>query len=196
MRNVVPIPIGTGVLSWVDIKTGRVRVTEKFKNLVVYEGIDLLGKLLAGEDYEINTVYFEFNNGGAIPVVPDPTEGRSYYQGLETDGDDNHGYLRVGLQGSPVLSASDTSKFATNRVTFNASSQGAAGMRGATAFSAAAGSVVFGIALVSAPDVDDPTQDIVFSRSYDFTGHIKLVNEEVRIQYSHVFPEEISSSSA
>ena len=194
--SLVPGSMGHGVIRWTDPRTGVTRITESFNNLVVFEGIDILGKLLAATGIQINMLYMEFNNGGALAIDPDPADGRAYYAGLETDGNDDHGYLRIPLLGAPELTSSDETKFVSNQVTFNAQTQGSAGLRGATEFSTAAGSIVFGIALVAAPDVDDASQDLVFSRSYDFTPHVKLANEEVSIGWKHTFPEEISSSSS
>jgi len=167
--------------------------------MIIYDGIDLLGKLLAGEDYEINTMYMEFRNGGlpAPVVTPDPSEGRSYYAALDT-GLSDRDYIRVPLTADPTLESSDPTKFSTNRVQFVALSGGYTIGRGGHAFSAAAQSVVYGVALVAAPDPDDPTQDIVFSRSYapaDFTAKLKLVNEEISIVWPHTFGESMLSSS-
>jgi len=189
------VSMGSGKIF--GVRRGRAPVLHSaFNNTVVYEGIDLLGLILGGRDYTINTVYIEFNNGGALSVTADPTEGRSYYADLESDGNADHGYLRVPIIGSPTLASSDSEKFLTNRVTFNAITSGSTGLRGASDFSFSAASTVFGIALVAAPDADDPASDLVFSRSYDFTSKVKLANEEVALQWSHVFPEEISSSSS
>jgi hypothetical protein len=190
----MPVSIGEGVVGLVN-RLGHWRDAEWFKNLVTYEGIDLLGKMLGGNSLRINMAYMEFNNGAPLAITPDPADGRTYYAALEGDGDTNHGYLRIPLLGDPVLSSSDETKFTTNRVTFYAMTQGSTGIRGANEFSHVVDSYVIGLALVAAADINDPAQDLVFSRTYDFTPKVKLANEEVSMRYRHTFPEEISSSS-
>ena len=167
--------------------------------MIIYNGIDLLGRLLAGQAIEINCMYLEFKNGGLpYPVVtPDPSEGRSYYAALDT-GLSDRDYIRVPLTADPTVESSDVTKFLTNRVQFIALSAGYSAGRGGHPFTAAAQSVIYGVALVAAPDLDDASQDIVFSRSYapsDFTAKVKLVNEEISIVWPHTFGDAMLSSS-
>lgn len=176
-------------------RNGQVSELEIGHNIVVYEGIDLLGKMLAGRDYTINTMYMEFRNGGTTPTItPDPAEGRSYYAALESGLSDSD-YLRIVLGAEPSLSSTDESKFETNKATFFAMSTGETAGMGGHVFSAAETSKVYGVALVAAPDPNDSSQDLVFSRSYDFTPKQKQIDEEISIIWSHVFGEEMLSSS-
>ena len=182
-------------ISLVNLLTKVRRDVEVGHNIVVYEGIDLLGALLVGTGTAINTMYMEFQNGGATPTVdPDPADGRSYYAALDS-GLSARDYLRLPLAATPTLSSSDASKFETNKATFFGMSTGSTAGRGGHVFSAAAVSNVYGVALVAAPDPDDASQDIVFSRSYDFTPKQKQVNEEISIQWAQIFGEEMLSSS-
>ena len=165
-------------------------------NTVVYEGIDILAKLLAGQSLEINTMYLEFQNGGTTPtVVVDPSEGRSYYAALDA-GLSTRDYIRVPLTADPVLSTTDSTKFVSNRATFLAMSTGVIEGEGGKPFSAAAVSKVYGVALVAAASTSDPSQDLVFSRSYDLTPVTKRVNEEISISWPHTFDEDMLSSSS
>jgi hypothetical protein len=157
--------------------------------MITYEGLDLLGKLVAGVGTKFNTMYLEFTNEDSAPtVVPDPADGRSYYAALEAPGNTKD-YIRVPLVADPVLSSSDAGKFDTNKVSCLAMSTGVSAGRGGHAFSSAAPSLVFGVALVAAPDPDDASQDIVFARSYDFAEKEKLPSEEVSVQLSEIFSE-------
>lgn len=162
--------------------------------MIVYEGIDLIARILAGQDYRINTMYLEFKNGGAPSYTVDPAQGRSYYAALDSGGGASD-YLRVALTTSPVLTSSDPTKFLANIMTILATTFGKNAGQGGFEFSAAAGSVVFGVALVAAPDPDDASQDLVFDRSYSFTALEKRANEEISILYPRTFAESISSSS-
>ena len=177
-----------------NIKTGVMRDVSLGLNTVVYEGLDILGRLLAGADVKINVVYMEFVNGGTPPVVVvDPAAGRSYYAALEAV-PQTKDYIRVPLVGSPQTSASNVD-FVSNKVTFVSLSADALAGRGGQPFNNASDSKVFGIALVAAADVNDASQDKVFARSYDFTPKTKLLGEEISIVWSQIFGESMISSS-
>lgn len=179
-----------GMIDRLDKESG----VEHGHNIVTYEGIDLLGKLLAGRDYTVNTMYMEFTNGVAPSITPDPAEGRAYYAALDT-GLSASDYLRIPLSVEPSLESTDPTKFETNRAMFFAMSTGQTAGLGGHLFSAAETSKVYGVALVAAPDPNDASQDIVYSRSYDFTPKQKQVDEEISIIWSQVFGEEMLSSS-
>ena len=190
------IPVSKGVIQvgLFDTLSRINTIIDGGPNMVTYAGIDLLGKLLAGQDYTINTMYMEFTNEASAPVVtPDPADGRNYYAALEAPGNTSD-YIRVALIADPTLEATDAN-FTTNRVNFFAMSTGSTAGRGGHVFSNAAPSKIYGVALVAAPDADDASQDIVFSRSYNFTAKDKQVNEEISIGWSHIFGEDIASSS-
>lgn len=193
------VPVSRGVIQvgLFDTLNRTHRIVDGGPNIVTYEGIDLLGKLLAGQDYTINTMYMEFTNSLTVPTVtPDPADGRSYYAALDV-GSSDLDYIRVPLTADPVLESTDATKFSTNRVNFFAMSTGATAGRGGHVFSNAATppSKIYGVALVCAPDANDASQDIVFSRSYNFTAKTKQANEEISIGWSHIFGEDIASSS-
>lgn len=180
----------------VNTLSGEMRDVDGGPNIIVYEGVDLLAAILAGQSYSINTMYMEFQNGGIAPVVtPDPADGRSYYAAMES-GVGAADYIRLPLTANPTRESTDASKFSGNRINYFAMSTGATAGRGGHTFSDTAGSIVYGVALVAAPDVDDASQDIVFSRSYNFSPKTKQANEEVSIAWGHVFGEELTSSSS
>jgi hypothetical protein len=183
---------GEIVIGYFDPVARKYRDVSHGHNIIVYEGIDLIVKILAGQDVEMNVVYLEFTNAAVPVVVPDPAQGRSYYAALET-GLTDRDYIRLSLAASPMISSTDPDIYAGNKITYFAMSQGDSTGYGGHAFTS--GSQVYGIALVSAPDADDRTQDLVFSRSYDFTAKTKLAGEEISVIWSHVFGEESGSSS-
>ena len=191
MRDVILPSMGTFRIGIVNSK-GVTRVEELGHNIVTYSGIDLLGKLLAAQDYAVNTMYMEFTNGVVPSITPDPADGRSYYAALDS-GLSASDYLRIPLGASATLSSTDALKFETNKATFFAMSTGSTAGMGGHLFGTS--SKVYGVALVAAPDPSDASQDIVFSRSYDFTAKDKQVDEEISIIWSHVFGEEMLSSS-
>ena len=195
----VPLSKGAIQVGTFNTLTGRSRVTDGGPNIIVNEGVDLLAAILAGQTYEINTMYMEFTNTGTAPVVtPDPADGRSYYAAMEP-GAGAADYIRVSLTANPTRESTDPAKFTGNKINFFAMSTGATAGRGGHEFSSSASPVatkVYGVALVAAPDPDDASQDIVFSRSYNFKAKTKYVNEEISIAWGHVFGEELTSSSS
>ena len=98
------------------------------KNLLQYDGANLMAALLSGESRAPNAMYLEYWNGAegdwAIPDV-----GRSgaaaYYASLETIGD--HDFLRVPLMVSPSRSTSGAN-YENNVVTFLSMTSGVAGV--------------------------------------------------------------------
>jgi len=164
--------------------------------MIMYQGLDMLMKLLTGQGgVSINTMYLEFQNGGTPPVItPDPADGRTYYAALES-GLTAADYLRIPFSNVPTLSTTDVSKFLANKGTFFAMSTGQTVGRGGKPFSAGDGSIVYGIALVCAADVADASQDIVFSRTYNFTAISKEVGQEISMTWAHILDESMISSS-
>jgi hypothetical protein len=188
----VPKSKGSVQVGTFNTETGELRVLDGGPNIIVYEGVDLLAAILAGQPYDINTMYMEFTNGVVPTVTPDPADGRDYYAALES-GLSDRDYIRVTLTANPTRESTDETKFTGNKINYFAMSTGATAGRGGKAFTT--GSKVYGVALVAAPDVDDASQDVVFSRSYNFTEKTKQVNEEISIAWGHVFGEELTSSS-
>ena len=140
------------------VQTCRARYT----NLVVYSGYDLLALALSGKG-RINAMYLEFTN--VVPSAPviAATRDRSYFAGLIG----NNGYLRIVNLPEPVVSASGAS-YIGNVLTFLGSSEGAVS-HGATF---GTGSYVISSALVWAPDIADPTQDIVYNAAAVMAGGV------------------------
>jgi len=163
-----------------DKRTREVKKVIQRTNLVLYGAADILALLIAGNaDYKLNVMYIEFQNTGGTPV-PAPsfnrTGGRAYYDGLVSAD-----YLRVPVLTSPALSAS-ASQYENNQAAFFAVTEGVLGVHG-TAFNTT--SVVYGAALVAAPDIGDQSRDIVFSRVYTEIGSIqKEVGHEVGVSWT------------
>lgn len=187
---------GVFELGVVDISTGKRLAVQVGENIVLYGGLDLLcSRLIGNTPVAVNGMYLEFQNGGTPPVItPDPADGRAYYAAMEP-GVGDADYLRIPFASTPILSSTDETKFVSNKATFFAMSTGYTVGRGGHDFLAAAGSIVYGIALVAIPDVDDASQDIVFSRSYDFTPVEKEAGQEISMSWAHIFGESMISSS-
>lgn len=125
--------------------------------------------------YHISAIYFEFENVLTPETVISeattfPKElGINYYNSFAGDRD----YLRVPLILEPTLTTSAGYEdklpvsHATNQLTFFAQTSGNSGVRGIGFGSNVAGknSKIFAAALVAAPDMNDPTKDIVFART-------------------------------
>lgn len=125
-------------------------------------------------NFRINAMYLEFENlANPATVVTAPTytrdEGLEYFQSLESSS--VRDYLRVplllpaGIDIAGDFPEAFTEGQTGNRLTFFSQSQGVAGVHGKT-FSEGVNSKIFGVALVATPVFSDPTQDIVFSRTY------------------------------
>src|ERR1035437_7283048 len=152
------------------------------KNLIVFSGADILARLLANQSkYVPGGMYMEFKNTGGSSVTPpsyDRSNATEYYQALAGGAD----FLRIPLQITPLLSASG-SNYRNNQVTFFATTQGVAGAKNALAFNTS--SVVYGAALVAIPELDDISQDVVFSRVYTEIGSIqKATGHEIGVTWT------------
>lgn len=137
-------------------------------NLILFSGADILAQCLTGNaKYAVSTMYLEFMNlaSPSDPIVPpafDRTGGIAYYNGLSGSPDTD--FIRVPLTVNPSIVASG-SDYNGNRVTFFGMTEGTTGFFGKP-FNPGVNSAVFGAALVAAPDPDDQSQDVVFSRVY------------------------------
>lgn len=110
----------------------------------------VVSNLLAGNSsYMPNYLYVEFSNS-SNPTIPEDTQGRDYYDGL-TD----IGYLRIPITIKPTVS--------NNRITYTVL---LTSTTSANSVSFGTGSIIYGVALVSALDSSDPSKDIVFAREY------------------------------
>ncbi|MEM1953106.1 MAG: hypothetical protein QW299_07235 [Candidatus Caldarchaeum sp.] len=148
-------------------------------------------------EYRISGMYIEYENVAnpndpvSVPSSFPRSEGREYYQGLTGNKD----YLRVPLLSlpSPFVSAGLESEFDGTGINFNSLSFFAltAGTQGVLGrpFSASNNSKIYGLALISSPNWNDPTKDLIFSRTY-FSGPnqiLKSVAYQVGVRWSHSF---------
>lgn len=106
----------------------------------------VVSNLLAGNSaYTPNYLYVEYTNSD-VPAAPTDTAGKEYYDGLSAP----LGYFRVPITIKPTVSAN-------NKITYTVL---------LPADMATNNAIVYGVALVSAPDPGDSTHDIVFAREY------------------------------
>lgn len=124
--------------------------------------------------YKIAGLYIEYENvasPGDSVTVPSfgRDEGLEYYDDLQSSG--SRDYLRVPLLQNPLVGiATGYEDYFTpgvdgNKITIFAQTQGIEGVHGKT-FSDSVNSKVFGAAAVATPVFADPTQDVIFARSY------------------------------
>jgi hypothetical protein len=128
---------------------------------------------LGDMSYQLDAMYIEFENVAAPgnPVtVPtyDRSEGLEYYDGLSASG--VRDYIRTALVSNPAIGVKSgyESYFGTgegNQLMFFAQTSGATGVHGKT-FSDSVNSKVFGAAIIATPVFADPTQDVIFARTY------------------------------
>ena len=171
------LPIGQTEMNGVCLP-GLWYFYQDVENLVVYDWAEAVSRLLSdrtdGKNYAINGMYLEFENNLGNQVTP-PTYDRSgaasYYSSLATH--PTVDYLRVPIVASGLDTTDPTNYPTANRITFFAMTQGTQGVHGKP-FDDVNQSRVFGGALVCVPDWNDPTQDIIFSRTY-VTGNDQLV---------------------
>lgn len=164
-------------------KRGNIIQAVETPNLIVYSGADIVARCLAWQQlYFPRVVYFEFENTAGVPTPPTPTradDDLSYYTALASPKD----YIRVPIGINPSLDTTDVSKYASNRVTYYAMTDATEGEH-SVPFSAGSNSKVYGAALIAAPDLNDPTQDVIMSRVY-FTAVAKG-DSQIGIQWQIV----------
>jgi len=152
---------------------------------------------IGNRNFRVNAMYIEYENV-ADPEDPItvPTyardEGRSYYEDLSVSA--TRDFLRVPLLFQPTIGIETgyedyfTAGVNGNKLTFYSQSQGTSGFHGKS-FNAGSNSKVFGVALAATPVFGDPTQDLIFARTYfevaDQTP--KLVSSQVGITWDLVF---------
>lgn len=125
----------------------------------------VIANLLAGNSaYMPNYLYVEFSNSSE-PTIPTDNQGREYFDQLS-----DVGYLRIPITIKPSISGNilkytvlTTDKTSANNTVFGNDS------------------VIYGVALVSAIDPEDPTQDIVFAREYftDPNKQLVMTNDQI-----------------
>jgi len=156
----------SGTLSIFDVtEDGNLTLLGTTENKFMASGADVIANLLSGTpNYNIKTMYLEYENSSPGAVVEPGyvvADGLEYYTGLTSPKD----YLRIPITTNPVVSSSDESSYEGNQVTFFGITSGTVGVNG-LAFSETAGSTVYGGALVASPDLQVPTKDRVFARTY------------------------------
>lgn len=166
--------IGEVAAFYQNIRTGRMSQILKQKNLILFQGADIMAALLAGDmSHRISHMYFEFENTAGAPAVPTITrgDGRPYFAGL--DGSGNRDWVRVPIVMNPSLSVipNDSPNYGGNGVLFTATTASAVpavGKSPAANYFEDAGlngpSKIFSVALAAAPDRNSDAKDKVFSR--------------------------------
>lgn len=165
---------------------GKVVASQAIENTFMYGGADVIGLLLAGRRGPLDYAYLEFFNGtspGGLPDEPNKDEGKSYYNALAGAEVPDRDYVRVPLLFTPALTAT-SADYASNAVNYvitsdNAAAEGAAGL----SFGNAAGSSVYGAALVSGGDTE--AGDIVFARLYLTTPIVVPAAGAVHIRWKY-----------
>lgn len=164
-------------------------------NLRLYEAATIVANLLLrnGLQYGISTMYLEYENlaDPDDPVtIPSfdrgPGTGQAYYAGLATSPDRD--YLRVPIISGTLASTDLVNYPHGNVITVFAQSAGLVGVNGKP-FSAAAGSKVYGAAVVAAVADPDPSQDLVFARFYKDSDEqvAKLDTSQIGMSYQIPF---------
>lgn len=156
---------GTGVIELVV--DGKVLSAQEVDNTFMFAGADVIGLMLAGKRGPPRYAYLEFFNGaspGSLPDEPGRDEGKSYYDAIAGAESPDRDYVRVPLLFSPALTPT-SAEYESNAVNFVITSdlapeEGKAGLP----FGNAAGSSVYGAAIVSEGDTEE--SDLVFARLY------------------------------
>jgi hypothetical protein len=168
------------------------------RNQLQYSWGFIVARLVGMGDvsYQVDTMYIEFENVAApgnpvtIPTY-DRSAGLEYYDGLSSSG--TLDYIRTAVAGNPSLGVKSgyEAYFGTgegNKLTFFAQTAGATGVHGKT-FSDSVNSKVYGAALVATPSFADPTQDVIFARTYFQTSEQveKSASEQIGITWETSF---------
>ncbi len=157
-------------------KTGEIQKMVEQKNIIPYQGADVMARVLAGDiTWAPGAVYFEYENTAGVVTVPTPVrdENIDYYLStlaLEAAKD----YIRIPLVVPAAFTASGAD-YEGNQVTFWAVTSGTTGVHG-KAFDKSVDSKVYGVALAATPTPDQYTLDKLFSRSY--TGFDPVPKED------------------
>ena len=159
-------------------KTGLFSPVSEQKNMVMYQGADIIASLLGGDQSAaLSHMYFCFSNIGdttppAIPSALDPTMGGSWFYD-NVNGANKYDWLRVPIITTPRVfrSPSNSTDYANNGLYLTATAAASETMAGespAHNYFGPSGvngpSTVFAAALVSAPNPASPTKDRIFSR--------------------------------
>lgn len=152
---------------------------------------------LGNRNFRISAMYVEYENVAdpedvITPPVFGRDEDRSYYNDLGLSG--TRDFLRVPLLIQPTIGIESGFEdyfiegVSGNLLTFHAQTQGTLGFHG-KAFNDGVNSKVFGVALVATPVFSDPSQDIVFARTYFETSDQtpKLASSQIGITWDVAF---------
>lgn len=174
MSNVV------GTLQIYRVENEVWTLLEEKTNLITYSGSDILGKALNG-GLAVNCVYAVFENDpGAVRISPDRSNDATTYAASSP----NRSFVRISTMGDPTYAASST-LYNSNKVVF-------LGVADSTSFFPAVPvtdgtSLFYHSALVAAPNMDDQTEDVVFSCA-DFSADItKVAGAQLGIRWTITF---------
>jgi hypothetical protein len=159
-------------------KTGRTEIVHEQKNLILFEGADIMSLLLKGDPaYKINYMYFQYQNiSGSVtaPTALTRADGRSAFDGITGAAPNPYDWIRFPILTDGLIGSypSGTTDYSGNTVTFTGTSAASSTQTGesqnANYFGAPGGpdpaSKVYAAALVAAPVAGDSTQDKIFSR--------------------------------
>lgn len=151
--------------------------------------------------HHISAVYFEYENvlTAETAVVESQSFSKTlnidYYNTLGTA--QNRDYLRIPIIVAPQFSTASgyanllPTNQQTNQITFFAQTTGTSGMTG-RGFGANVGgriSKIYAAALVAAPDIADPTKDVIFARTVFSANNqvVKDASSQVGITWSIAF---------
>lgn len=156
---------------------------------------EVLARLLGDQDqrYLQMAMYIEFENVASPgDAVTNPSYGKSegveYYSSLS--GSSTRDFLRVQLSGRTKGLDTGMTGAAYNKITFTALTEGTAGVHGRP-FSSASNSKICGAALVSAPDWNDRSKDLIFGRKYYDPPDqvVKPASGQITVTYTEAFEE-------
>lgn len=157
-----------------NIRTGRMTKMLEQKNMILFEGADVMAALLGGDlNFRISHFYLEYKNTVGTPTAPTITRdaGRSYFSSL--DGSAAHDWVRVPIILNPTLSVvpAESSDYTGNSVIFTATTASvtpATGKSPVANYFLSSGvdgpSKITSLALVASPDRNAESKDRVFSR--------------------------------
>jgi hypothetical protein len=144
-------------------------------------------------NYRVAWAYLEFENNSGTISVPSfsRADGLQYYMDLSSSS--VRDYLRVPIRPYPeIVVAPGFEQYLDpsqgNQCIFYAQSAGGTGVHGRP-FSDGVQSKVFGIALAAGPAPNDPSQDVLFARSYyDPANQVpKVPSGQIGVQYPMTF---------
>lgn len=169
---------GTIISGYTNERTGLFSPVHEQKNLLLYGAADIVAGLLAGDSrLAPSHMYFQYINQAVyshVPAAITRSSGRTDFDALT--GADYVDYLRAPIVTTPriVKSPATSLDYRGNNAMFTATS-GSVGLVGAidglssagnyfAASGAQGASHIFSVALVAAPDAENPAADVVFSR--------------------------------